>query len=117
MEADWQEVYGVDLAVAVHGGMSARRVSALTLALPQTSRTMRAVGGDESPWTHDRVLLGLVVERLDALHASFVKANGGKAKAPAPIVPRPKRQRTAPVATVSVLAGLDRALAAAGGDG
>lgn len=88
MEGDWQEYYGLDLAEAVEGGMSARRVAVLTAALPQHSRTSLALSGERAAWNPDRVLLGTVVERLDLLTATLVKINGGRARQPKPVVPR-----------------------------
>lgn len=118
MEADWQEHYGLDLAAAVYGkggaGMSARRVCALTLALPRSSRCARAGLGDDAVWTLDRKLLGLVVERLDALHVTTVRAHGGKAQKPPTIVPRPKPARARRRSTADVLADLDAAMAGGG---
>jgi hypothetical protein len=118
VECDWQQYYRMDLAEAVEGGgaMSARRVAALTLGLPRESRTMRAVGGEDAAWSPEMVLAGLAVERLDALHATTVRANGGKAKRPPQIVPRPKPQRRLEaVPTSGLLDDLDR-LVTAGGD-
>lgn len=96
--------------------MSARRVSALTLELPRASRTMRAISEDPSvaAWTPEMMLAGLVVERLDALHVTLIKANGGKAKKPETIVPRPKakKRHLAAVPTLAVLDDLDKKLAA-----
>ena len=120
VEADWQEHYGLGLAESVYGAeggagwMTARRVAVLTLNLPHGSRTMQAVEPD-AVWTVDRQLAGLIVERLDALHYSFVKANGGKAGKPKGVVPRPKpsrRSRGPARGTEDVLAGLDRVLSA-----
>jgi hypothetical protein len=93
--------------------MNARRIAALTLGLPQSSRTMRAIAGPDDQWPPDRTLLGLIVERLDALHATTVKAAGGKVRGALPeIVPRPKaRPRAAQRAsTSSILDDLDLAL-------
>jgi hypothetical protein len=79
---------------------------------------MRAIGGEEAAWSPLMMLTGLIVERLDALHASLIRVNGGKAKQPQPVVPRPKRQRRLEaVPTSGLLDGLDRMLSAAGGDG
>ena len=97
--------------------MSARRIVALTLNLPQQSRTMRALGGTDAEWTTDRTLLGLIIERLDALHYTYIKSQSGKARKPVEIVPRPKpgkRPRPAAQSTLSVLSALDERLAVTG---
>lgn len=94
--------------------MSARRVVSLTLALPPESRLMRAAAG--SSWSLEQTLAGLLVERLDALHATYVRAHGGKVGKLQNIVPRPKPARRAATPAGTFLAGLDTAIAAAGGD-
>jgi hypothetical protein len=89
-------------------------LAVLMFNLPAGSRLFRRIGGKEAEWTPERTLLGLVVERLDALHHSFIKANGGRASKPTEVVPRPKPQRDRtrlPVrSTEDVLAGLDKAI-------
>jgi hypothetical protein len=92
--------------------MTVRRIVGLTLSLPAESRTMRAVSGGNG-WSSTDTLVGLAVERLDALHYALVKVNGGKADKPQPLVPRPKRRPVA-VSTHDALASLDQMLA--GGD-
>lgn len=122
MEADWQEVYGLDLADAMYGkegggSMSARRVVSLTLNLPQESRTMAVVGGDGAVWSHDRVLLGMIAERIDSLHTSFIRANGGKPRKPQSIVPRPKPgNHRGPVERATALGIMDDVDALVGGE-
>jgi hypothetical protein len=128
MEADWQEHYRLDLAEAVYGegggAMSARRIVGLTLSLPPHSRTMRAVSDDPAAaaWTPEMMLAGLAVERIDAMHATLIRANGGKSKKPQEIVPRPKKKPAArrhleAVPTLEALNRLDEQLAAIGGEG
>jgi hypothetical protein len=126
VEADFQEHYGLDLADAMYGRggeggcLTARRAVVLITNLPAGSRTMRAIGGDAAWWTPDRTLLGLVVERLDALHVSTVRIAGGKSKKPPEVVPRPKpserRRHLKVVPTADALAALDKSLAAAVGE-
>lgn len=112
MEADFQQHYGLDLGKEVYGmGISARRLCVLVHGLPDTSRTAAALTGT---WTPERTLLGVIVERLDALTAVTVRAAGGKVRTPAPIVPRPRRQQPAAVATTTALDALDAALAGGG---
>jgi hypothetical protein len=91
--------------------MSARRLLSLVLNLPHRSRTMRAAEPDL--WPVEETLLGLIVERLDALAVLTVRAAGGRAKKPGEIVPRPKKRRLRPkaVPAADVLAKLDGALA------
>lgn len=96
--------------------MGVQRVMVLTLGLPVDSRTMRAVA-DRGGWALEPSLLGLVVERLDALLYATAKIHGGKPAKPVPLVPRPEaveRGRRAERVD-DVLAGLDRELARGGG--
>jgi hypothetical protein len=109
VEADFQQYYGLDLGEEVDTmGISARRLCVLVHGLPRTSRTAAALSGT---WTPERTLLGVIVERLDALTAVTVRAAGGKVRTPAPIVPRPRRQQAAAVPTTAALDALDAALA------
>lgn len=104
MEADFQQHYGLDLGKEVADGMSARRVGVLVQGLPDTSRTAAALSGT---WTAERTLLGIIVERLDALTAVTIRVAGGKVRTPDPIVPRPRR---AAVGTTAALDSLDKAI-------
>jgi hypothetical protein len=117
VEADFQQYYQIDLADAVEGGgMSARRITALTFALPRESRLVRRLSDDA--WPREHQLLGLIAEKVDSLHATTVRAAGGKVKGKIPeVVPRPKRgaAHAPPVATAGVVSRLDSLLAAARG--
>lgn len=115
VEADFQEVYGIDLADAIYGGepMSLRRLVVLTFALSQESRTMKSFR-EMAPagWGRLEILTGLAVERLDQLIGTTVKAFGGKVRNKPPvIVPRPKRKpKREPQSVESALGKLDRML-------
>lgn len=89
--------------------ISARRLTTLIEGLPDTSATVAALSG---AWNPDRTLTGVLIERLDALTTVTVRAAGGKAKNPTPIVPRPKVKSPArAVPTTAALDKLDRILA------
>lgn len=102
--------------------MTARRVTALTLELPMESRTMQRAYATEVKvdlWSRDQTLLGMLIERIDQLHATTIKASGGKVRGKAPeIVPRPKiKKAVKPQSTTEIISDLSAMMAAAGGDG
>jgi hypothetical protein len=104
IEADFLELYGVDLLDVWRGALTPRRALVLVEQLSNVPRSRyRAAVLDDSAWHNYGPLEGHLADLIDhvaALTFVTVKAAGGKPKKPTPY-PRPPKP-TDPAATVTV---------------